>query len=94
MFNCFLKWEPEDINLTYVSHKPKKSTFKTFNHFKREFENKLPVCAAAKSHELSAEVYLIEFRAVRIVRKHTAVNNNVMGTINTSTAYTIYNTST
>lgn len=60
---------------------------KAFYHFECEFENKLPVCGDVKSHELTADVYLIEFRAVRIVRKHTAVNNTVMEIINISIAY-------
>jgi hypothetical protein len=54
---------------------------------------KLPVCGDVKSHELTADMYLIESRAVRIVRKHTEVNNTVMGIINTPIAYTIYYTS-
>ena len=51
------------------------------------------MCGALKSHELTAEVYLIEFKAVRVFRRHTAVNNTVMGTINASIAYIIYNIS-
>jgi hypothetical protein len=41
-----LDWEPEDLNLTHVSQKPTKVLSKEFNHFKREFENKLPLYGA------------------------------------------------